>query len=116
MTDLSVWTEGHPPPTGQRHRRRKKKDRRGGLAVVLSLVLILVVVGGGSALAFGAGSKLKDMFHSTSAGDYAGPGSGSVQEPGLVAMAPGSGDIMMPPVSVCHHVSTIGQRSPPILR
>jgi len=79
MTDLSVWTEGHPPPTGQRHRRRKKKDRRGGLAVVLSLVLILVVVGGGSALAFGAGSKLKDMFHSTSAGDYAGPGSGSVQ-------------------------------------
>ena len=79
MTDLSVWTEGQPPPTGQRHRRRKKKDRRGGLAVVLSLVLILVVVGGGSALAFGAGSKLKDMFHSTSAGDYPGPGSGSVQ-------------------------------------
>ena len=47
--------------------------------MVLSLVLILVVVGGGSALAFGAGSKLKDMFHSTSAGDYPGPGSGSVQ-------------------------------------
>ena len=44
------------------------------------------------------------------------PGSGLVQLPGLVAMAPGSGLIMMPPVSVCHHVSTIGQRSPPILR
>ena len=44
------------------------------------------------------------------------PGSGLVQLPGLVAMAPGSGLIMMPPVSVCHQVSTIGQRSPPILR
>ena len=44
------------------------------------------------------------------------PGSGLVQLPGLVAIAPGSGDIMMPPVSVCHQVSTIGQRSPPILR
>ena len=38
------------------------------------------------------------------------PGSGLVQLPGLVAMAPGSGLIMMPPVSVCHQVSTIGQR------
>ena len=44
------------------------------------------------------------------------PGSGLVQEPGLVGMAPGSGLIMMPPVSVCHQVSTIGQRSRPILR
>ena len=42
------------------------------------------------------------------------PGSGLVQLPGLVGMAPGSGLIMMPPVSVCHQVSTIGQRSPPI--
>ena len=44
------------------------------------------------------------------------PGNGFVQLPGLVAIAPGSGLIMMPPVSVCHHVSTIGQRSPPITR
>ncbi len=44
------------------------------------------------------------------------PGSGFVQLPGLVAMAPGNGLIMIPPVSVCHQVSTIGQRSPPILR
>ena len=44
------------------------------------------------------------------------PGSGLVQLPGLVGMAPGSGVIMIPPVSVCHQVSTIGQRSPPILR
>ena len=42
------------------------------------------------------------------------PGSGRVQLPGLVAVAPGSGLIMMPPVSVCHQVSTIGQRPPPI--
>ena len=44
------------------------------------------------------------------------PGSGCVHEPGLVAVTPGSGEIMMAPVSVCHQVSTIGQRSPPITR
>ena len=38
------------------------------------------------------------------------PGSGCVHEPGLVAVTPGSGEIMMAPVSVCHQVSTIGQR------
>jgi UPF0755 protein len=80
MTDLSVWTEGgRPARPGKRHRRRRKKDRRGGFAVALALVLVLVVVGGGAALALGAGSKLKDVFHTTSAGDYPGPGSGSVQ-------------------------------------
>src|SRR6204780_5079006 len=42
------------------------------------------------------------------------PGSGRVAEPGLVAVRPGSGEIMMAPVSVCHQVSTIGQRSPPM--
>ena len=41
------------------------------------------------------------------------PGNGRVAEPGLVATIPGSGVIMIAPVSVCHHVSTIGQRSPP---
>src|SRR5258708_35651872 len=41
------------------------------------------------------------------------PGSGSVHEPGLRGVAPGSGVIMCPPVSVCHQVSTIGQRPPP---
>ena len=35
-------------------------------------------------------------------------------EPGLVVVTPGSGEIMMAPVSVCHQVSTIGQRSPPM--
>src|SRR6516165_12830705 len=42
------------------------------------------------------------------------PGSGRVAEPGLVGVSPGSGEIMMAPVSVCHHVSTTGHRSPPI--
>ena len=42
------------------------------------------------------------------------PGSGRVQEPGLVAVTPGSGEIMMAPVSVCHQVSTIGQRPRPM--
>ena len=38
------------------------------------------------------------------------PGKGRVAEPGLVAIAPGMGVSMMCPVSVCHQVSTIGQR------
>src|SRR6202167_6393190 len=42
------------------------------------------------------------------------PGSGNVAEPGLAGVAPGIGLIMIPPVSVCHQVSTIGHRSPPI--
>ena len=43
------------------------------------------------------------------------PGNGRVAEPGLVATIPGSGVIRIEPVSVCHQVSTIGQRSWPIL-
>ena len=35
-------------------------------------------------------------------------------EPGFSVVIPGSGVIMMWPVSVCHHVSTTGQRPPPI--
>ena len=42
------------------------------------------------------------------------PGNGVMAAPGLVAVMPGSGVMRMPPVSVCHHVSTIGQRSPPM--
>ena len=42
------------------------------------------------------------------------PGNGLVAEPGFVVVIPGSGVIRIMPVSVCHHVSTIGQRSPPI--
>ena len=36
------------------------------------------------------------------------PGSGVIAEPGFVAVTPGSGEIMIAPVSVCHQVSTIG--------
>ena len=43
------------------------------------------------------------------------PGSGIIADPGLVAVTPGSGEIMMPPVSVCHQVSTIGQLSCPMV-
>src|SRR5437868_9962232 len=42
------------------------------------------------------------------------PGNGRVAEPGLAGIAPGNGVIMIMPVSVCHHVSTIGQRLWPI--
>ena len=41
------------------------------------------------------------------------PKKGKVAEPGFVGVAPGNGEIRMPPVSVCHHVSTMGQRSLP---
>ena len=41
------------------------------------------------------------------------PKKGSVAEPGFSAQAPGRGVIMWPPVSVCHHVSTIGQLPSP---
>src|SRR5260370_41725653 len=42
------------------------------------------------------------------------PGNGRVAEPGLVGIAPGSGAIRIMPVSVCHHVSTMGQRPLPM--
>jgi len=44
------------------------------------------------------------------------PKKGRVAEPGFSAVAPGSGEIRMPPVSVCHQVSTIGQRPSPTTR
>ncbi|OXR39613.1 hypothetical protein B7C42_08319 [Nocardia cerradoensis] len=36
------------------------------------------------------------------------PGSGAMAAPGLAGVMPGSGEIMMAPVSVCHQVSTMG--------
>src|SRR3569832_660383 len=44
------------------------------------------------------------------------PGRGSVHEPGLVATTPGLGVFLCVLVSVCHQVSTTGQRSRPITR
>ena len=42
------------------------------------------------------------------------PGNGLVADPGFSVVRPGSGVIMIAPVSVCHQVSTTGQRSPPM--
>src|SRR5437588_9017331 len=43
------------------------------------------------------------------------PGSGLVAEPGFVGVAPGSGEMRIAPVSVCHHVSTIGHFALPMI-
>src|SRR5438477_58625 len=43
------------------------------------------------------------------------PKNGNVALPGFVGIAPGKGVIRIAPVSVCHQVSTIGQRPPPTL-
>src|SRR6478609_6519347 len=53
-------------------------------------------------------------FALTSSRAALNPGSGVVALPGFVSVTPGSGEITIAPVSVCHHVSTIGQRLPPI--
>ncbi len=42
------------------------------------------------------------------------PGRARWAEPGLVSVTPGSGLIMMAPVSVCHQVSTIGAVEAPM--
>src|SRR5450755_5111258 len=43
------------------------------------------------------------------------PGKGVVADPGVVFVTPGRGVIMIAPVSVCHHVSTIGHFAAPIV-
>src|SRR3984893_4068326 len=42
------------------------------------------------------------------------PGKGRVAKVGLAGVTPARFEIRVPPVSVCHHVSTIGQRFFPI--
>src|SRR6266540_6675091 len=42
------------------------------------------------------------------------PGNGNVADPGFSGMTPGRGVMRMHPVSVCHHVSTMGHRPPPM--
>ena len=78
MTDLSVWSEEETRP--RRRRRRKKKGGHGkaALAVVLSLLLVAGVIGGVAVLALGGVAKVKDVFSSSSAPDYPGPGEGQV--------------------------------------
>jgi hypothetical protein len=41
-------------------------------------------------------------------------GKGFMAAPGFVAVIPGNGVMRIPPVSVCHQVSTTGQRPPPM--
>ena len=41
---------------------------------------------------------------------------GKVAEPGLRSVEPGNGEMRIPPVSVCHQVSTMGQRPSPTTR
>src|SRR5947209_1463813 len=43
------------------------------------------------------------------------PGSGWMADPGFSTLTPGSGLIMIAPVSVCHQVSTTGTCPPPML-
>jgi hypothetical protein len=45
------------------------------------------------------------------------PGMGNVPEPGFkgIVSNPGKGEIIIPPVSVCHQVSIIGHFSFPII-
>src|SRR5262245_55181385 len=59
-----------------------------------------------------AGTELPSFF--TTAGST--PKKGRPVEPGFEYAAPGSVVSRIEPVSVCHHVSTIGQRPPPITR
>src|SRR5690242_17321411 len=51
-------------------------------------------------------------FSSTSRGST--PGNGNVAKVGLAGVMPARFEIRIPPVSVCHHVSTMGQRFFPI--
>ena len=44
------------------------------------------------------------------------PGYGNEADPGFRVLIPGRGVMRIMPVSVCHHVSTTGQRLPPIVR
>ena len=52
---------------------------------------------------------------SSSTTSTAMPGTGTCALPGLVSVTPGRAEIMIAPVSVCHHVSTIGAVLPPMI-
>src|ERR1700722_18367159 len=75
----------------------------------------LVMPGHGSVMTRYPPSPLPTELPSSSMMSDEMPGNGVMAAPGFVAVMPGSGVMRMPPVSVCHHVSTMGQRSPPML-
>src|SRR5437773_2820115 len=54
-------------------------------------------------------------FPSSSTTSALTPGNGKVALPGLVVVRPGNGVMRIIPVSVIHHVSTMGQRPPPMV-
>jgi acetyl-CoA synthetase len=60
-----------------------------------------------------APTAIRSLIKASDTNPAASPKNGRAQLPGFVAVMPGSGVIMMAPVSVCHQVSTIGQRPPP---
>ena len=72
------------------------------------------IPGQGSVMTRYPPSPLPTAWPSLSTTSAEMPGNGVIAAPGLVDVIPGSGVIMIPPVSVCHQVSTIGQRSPPM--
>ena len=82
-------------PDAAQHRRPRLVEHE--VAVGL-----LAVVGAGSSWLPSSSTIMAEM-----------PGSGVMAEPGLAAVTPGSGEIMIAPVSVCHQVSTIGVVSAP---
>ncbi len=78
MTDLSVWSEEETRPRRRRRRKKTGGPGKAALAVVLSLLLVAGVLGGVAVLALGGVAKVKDVFSSSSAPDYPGPGEGQV--------------------------------------
>src|SRR5262249_42005563 len=79
-----------------------------------SLKIVRAIAGQGRLITSSPPEPAGTLFPSRVTTSAITPGSGSVADPGLVGTAPGSGEIMIMPVSVCHHVSTIGQRLWPI--
>ena len=71
----------------------------------------ITTYGGGGGMSFVGDAGYFGVAPSYYKTDY-----GTVAEPGLAFTAPGKGEIMMPPVSVCHQVSTMGQRPSPTTR
>ena len=74
------------------------------------------IAGHGSSMTRRPGSSGPSSLPSSSTTLTEIPGSGRCEDPGFVDSTPGMGAIMWAPVSVCHHVSTTGQRSPPMTR
>ena len=55
-----------------------------------------------------------NTFPSSSTSSGKTPKKGLVADPGFVSVTPGNGVIIIPPVSVCHQVSTMGHFSFPM--